>query len=390
MDQLSDDDVVMLVAMIQHQHASMQLIFQHWLMQQQQMLQHRLRQKKAAVIHYLMVINSPVLYTLPLSFFMDVGESRLYAATTPRLDIMNLSDADATHRFRFSVPELARIANAMRLPTIIKANNAAFSAVEALAIMLRRLSFPCRLRDLSVEFGRDVTTIGRLFNHMLLLMDQQYGQHLKLWPGVTAAKVAAYAASITRFNPAVIDVWAFIDGTHRDIARPQLHQRATYNGKHRTHQLRYQLVLAPDGLFVSCCGPFVGTRHDVTILQESGLQPVLHPIVTQPPKQYMIYGDAAYQGEALVLHPFISPAPHSIQARYNRELASLRTRVENNFANMNNHFAMTLLKKSQRSGLQPVALYVMVNVLFINIHTCLNGANVPFDISPPSLEQYLL
>jgi len=103
-----------------------------------------------------------------------------------------------------------------------------------------------------------------------------------------------------------------------------------------------------------------------------------------------MYGDAAYQGEPLVMHPFISAAPRSPQAHYNRELSSLRTRVENNFANMNNHFAMTLLKKTQRSGLQPVALYVMANMLFINIHTCLNGANVPFDISPPTLEQYLL
>lgn len=225
---------------------------------------------------------------------------------------------------------------------------------------------------------------------MLHLVYQRYSQHLKLWPGVTAAKVAAYAAAITRLNNAVIDIWAFLDGTHRDTARPQLHQRATYNGKNRTHQLRYQVLLAPDGLFVSCCGPFVGTRHDVTILQESGLQAALRPIVTQQDRVYQIYGDAAYQGQPLVMHPFIDPVPHSIQARYNTELSSLRTRVENNFANMNNHFAMTLLKKSQRSGLQPVALYVLVNVLFINIHTCLRGANVPFDISPPSLEQYLL
>jgi len=30
-----------------------------------------------------------------------------------------------------------------------------------------------------------------------------------------------------------------------------------------------------------------------------------------------------------------------------------------------------------------------VSVLFTNIHTCLHGANVPFDIEPPTVRHYL-
>jgi nuclease HARBI1 len=277
----------------------------------------------------------------------------------------------------------------MRLPSTITVNRVTVSAIEGLAMMLKKLNYPCRLYDVSLEFGRNISSTGRIINHMLLLVYNKYQQHLKLWPGVTPARVAAYADAVTRFNPAIIDIWSFLDGTHRDIARPELQQRTVYNGKDRTHQLKYQLVLAPDGLFVSCCGPFVGTWHDVHILHDSQLQPALQPIVVGPQRTYMIYGDAAYQGQPLVLPPYVDPPVGSPFARVNAAFSSLRVRIENNFATMNNHWCATMLKKSQRSGLQPVALYFFVAVLFTNIHTCMNGTNVPFDINPPTVQRYL-
>ena len=375
----TDDDLILVVLLLQQQQLILTAIAA--LMQQEYLL-----------ITCLQVVMSGS-SSLPI---VDVSLPRLYPTLPPRLDIRAMTDDDAEINFRFTISEMDRIITAMQLPATFTVNHVVFTALDAVAVTLRRLAYPNRYPDLVQLFGRDEASIGRIFNRTLMHLITRYRQHLELWPGVTAAAVKRYAQAITQYQPAVVEIWAFLDGTHKDIAIPEQHQRATYSGKSRTHQLKYQLLIAPDGLFVSTRGPYVGSKHDVAMLQESRLQVALQPLVVHPHPTatdgsnliYMIYADAAYQGQSLVMAPFRDPNTR-VQRVYNDVLSSLRVSVENGFAKVSQLFPYMNLKRSQRTGLQPVALYFFISVLFTNIHTCLHHSNVPFNIDPPSLERYL-
>lgn len=49
--------------------------------------------------------------------------------------------------------------------------------------------------------------------------------------------------------------WGFVDGTVRPIARPGEHQKVIYNGHKKVHALKFQSVVAPNGMIATLCGP---------------------------------------------------------------------------------------------------------------------------------------
>ena len=65
--------------------------------------------------------------------------------------------------------------------------------------------------------------------------------------------------------------WGFVDGTVRTISRPGIHQRVLYNGHKRYHALKFQSVVAHNGLIANFYGPVEGKRHDSGMLMNSGL-----------------------------------------------------------------------------------------------------------------------
>eukprot|EP00794_Sanderia_malayensis_P002114 gene2114-biopygen1892 len=64
---------------------------------------------------------------------------------------------------------------------------------------------------------------------------------------------------------------AFIDGTVRPTYRPDEHQKVVYNGHKRVHALKYQSVVAANGLIANLYGPVEGRSLDAGILHRSGL-----------------------------------------------------------------------------------------------------------------------
>ena len=48
-------------------------------------------------------------------------------------------------------------------------------------------------------------------------------------------------------------------------------QRAQYNGHKRHHGIKFQNVVAPNGLIISCYGPVDGRRVDPWMLVQSGI-----------------------------------------------------------------------------------------------------------------------
>lgn len=171
-----------------------------------------------------------------------------------------------------------------------------FSGLEGLCILLRRLTYPNRLSNLESLFGLSGPYLSKICNVVLHIIYQAKGhllQDLRNLNWLTRDKLQTYAQSIGQKCP-LGNCWGFIDGTARAICRPSVDQGAYYSGHKRTHCLKYQNVVCPDGIIASMIGPFQGSRHDAGMLRESNLyQQLEEKVKFDNDTKFVIYGDPA-------------------------------------------------------------------------------------------------
>ena len=81
-------------------------------------------------------------------------------------------------------------------------------------------------------------------------------------PWLDNPKLESFAETIHLKGAALRNCWGFIDGTVRPISRPGRHQRVVYNGHKKVHSLKFQSIVAPNGLIANLFRPVEGKRHD--------------------------------------------------------------------------------------------------------------------------------
>ena len=57
-----------------------------------------------------------------------------------------------------------------------------------------------------------------------------------------------------------------MDGTVRPVWRPTNNQKTLFNGHKRIHAIKFQSVIAPNGLTANLHGPVEGKKHDSAAL----------------------------------------------------------------------------------------------------------------------------
>ena len=178
--------------------------------------------------------------------------------------------------------------------------------------------------------------------------------------------------------------------------RPIRDQRAYYNGHKRKHAIKFQGVVTPDGIVVDLFGPELGARHDVHLLNESGLLLTLAQHMTSPSGDpYLLYGDPAYGMSTHLNCPYSTETFGPLTAgmlEFNKQMSACRVTVEWVFKEMTSKWAFVSMKNQQRYLLSPVGVHYKVATLLSNIHSCVNGGNEIsqfFGCPPPSLEEYL-
>lgn len=191
----------------------------------------------------------------------------------------------------------------------------------------------------------------------------------------------------------VRNCWAFIDGTVRPICRPLRNQEEYYSGHKKTHCVKYQSLLCPDGIIVNLKGAYPGRRHDAGIFRQSGLYEELQQKTVFQQESFVIYGDQAYSLRELLLRPYTQ---HEIgenidRQNFNNTMSLMRVSVEWGFQKLVQEFAFLDFKKNQKLLLQEVGQMYFVGVLLTNCHTCLYGSQTSayFHVQPPELEVYL-
>ncbi|KXS21749.1 hypothetical protein M427DRAFT_51131 [Gonapodya prolifera JEL478] len=135
-----------------------------------------------------------------------------------RMDLDAMTPADCRLRFTFDKTDMPRLQQALHIPAIVSMDNRLIvPGIEVLCTVLRHLSFPTRLDDLSKEFGREGSEISRIY---------QWGIAHICAPFKVLQE---YADAVKDAGAPYVDCFGFVDGTVWQICRPLQYQRQLFN-----------------------------------------------------------------------------------------------------------------------------------------------------------------
>jgi hypothetical protein len=148
-----------------------------------------------------------------------------------------------------------------------------------LLLVLYRLARPHRVRrEMEAFFRFRRSKISACIKTMVGPLYTLAVQYLND-PTIFHHRMPRYAEIISNKCGLANNVWGFIDGSLRRTCRPTYHQKQMYSGHKRTHGMKFQSVVTPDGLFACMFGAINGNRHDSFMLTESELLPTLRNLM---------------------------------------------------------------------------------------------------------------
>ena len=140
--------------------------------------------------------------------------------------------------------------------------------MEAFCIMLFHLAYSTCLGMMLVFFSRSALSISCTYNQVLKIMYKQI-MPLLHWDAnhLTVEKLKEYTNVIYQQGREKIvlewDIFRFIDRTVHLIACPLVNQQLHYSGWKCYHAIKFQGVMAPDGIIMHASGPFSANHHDM-------------------------------------------------------------------------------------------------------------------------------
>jgi hypothetical protein len=259
-------------------------------------------------------------------------------------------------------------------------------------ILFYRMSFPRRLSpDMEQVFCMRKSALSSIISTFREVLHTVSLPYLST-PGLFFNRFDYYGSLIdAKTNGAITTVWAFIDGTLRRTCRPTYCQKAAYSGHKRCHGIKFQSVIAPDGLIVDLYGPIAGSRHDSYMLAESGLLPKLRELMPEGEAIYSIFGDPAYPQSAYLLGSFTNTIANSDEAEWNTVLSKVRICVEWGFKEIAMQWSYLDFKKQMKIFEAPIAQYYIVGGFLCNCRNTIYGSQTQeyYNAKALSLEEYI-
>ena len=191
-----------------------------------------------------------------------------------KFDLDSLSEDECKSEFRFDKRDIYRLCDVFEIPEEIRCyNGMVFNKEEALCIFLKRYAYPCRYQDLMLRSGqRAVPQLCMISNQVQNIIYENWGFLMRNmnqnW--LSRRNLELFAEVIHTKGAPLDNCWGFADGTTRPVYRPGQNQRLLFNGHKRYHCIKFQSVVAPNGLIANLFGPVEGKRHDSGMLADSG------------------------------------------------------------------------------------------------------------------------
>ena len=154
----------------------------------------------------------------------------------------------------FAKRDIPRLSDTLHLPhKIIYCQGAVVNNIEALCILLKTLSYPCFLSDMTPLFGRNPSEICLIFNCVLHYNYNRFNHLLSSWNQdiLQLNSLALYCNLIHQKN-----YLGFVNGKVLRISCPKVNQNIVYNGHKRVHGIKFQSLALPNGLIGKLSGHY--------------------------------------------------------------------------------------------------------------------------------------
>jgi hypothetical protein len=232
------------------------------------------------------------------------------------LDFNNLHFNPIEH-FRFTVEEMKDICRLLDIPDYIcTSENDVCESVEGLALLLRRMAYPCRWCDLKTIFGRSEAWLSRVFHHMLDLVYDRFGTLVEF----SAEKLVRleddlphFANAIAKNGSPIPNCIGFIDGTSFETCRPSIGQQSIFSGHKRVHGLHFLSIMLPNGIIGCMLGPYEGRHTDAYLSKETNIVNIMKAAF--PDAEYCLYGDAGFRISKWILTHFNSASGAGVEGQ---------------------------------------------------------------------------
>ena len=145
----------------------------------------------------------------------------------------------------------------------------------------------------------------------------------------------------------------FIDGTFRRCARPIEGQQYIYSGYYKAHGIKFQCVVAPNGLVVDFFGPVPGRRSDSYLLKQSGFLERMRQLSRVAGGEYYVYGDPAYPLGRGIMRGY-KGAMNAREAAFSNAMNALRVSVERSFLNIARDWSFVTSERNLKIWWQPI------------------------------------
>jgi nuclease HARBI1 len=269
----------------------------------------------------------------------------------------------------------------------------------AFLCMCMKYAWPTRLGKMCQMFGKGTAWISRIIKALREQLYNKFQPRLRNPHVLSAEDIATFTAAVAEKSG--LDVcFGFLDGTVRPTCRSTEAQAELYNGKDRTHALKYQCVSTPDGIIRHLDGPWPGRRHDQHMVNSAPISTATAALqnwlLAQPPTPYgtchVIYADAGYSDAPGIETPWPDASFNLEHAAYNEAMSASRIAVEWEFGHILEHWASHHFKPQQKVlSNQKIGQVYIVCGLLSNMFTCLypSKTNKYFKVPAPSLGGYL-
>ncbi|CAB4042201.1 Hypothetical predicted protein [Paramuricea clavata] len=243
------------------------------------------------------------------------------------------------------------------------------------------------------RFALSVPQLSMISNLAMNFVYDRWGRLLQTFEQewLSPANLQQYAHTIHDHGAPLPNCWGFIDGTVRRVCRPGQHQRVLYNGHKKVHAIKFQSVVAPNGMCANLYGPVEGKRHDSTMLARSRLLESLQQHSRAPDGSILcIYGDPAYPLRLQLQAPFRGAQVNEQQKNWNKAMSAVRCSVEWVFGDILNYFKFLDFHKNLKIQLSAVGKMYIVCVLLQNSRSCFYGSTTSnyFECPPPLIQEY--
>ena len=214
-----------------------------------------------------------------------------------RFNLDSWSEDEFQSELRFLPGNIKNLVYILQLPHAFKCNNGVvYDSVEDFCIFLKRFVYPCRYQDIMYRFAWAVSQLCMISNIVLDVLFNNWSHLLRTFQQNWFSQQHLEHVANMIFDKGVLldNFWGFVDGTVHAISRPGIHQIVLYYGHKRYHALKFQSVVAPNGLITNLYGPDEGKRHGSGMLMDSGLLNQLQQYwFSQNQRPLCIYSDPA-------------------------------------------------------------------------------------------------